>query len=115
MNNNTFWTQQEETIVLKNVENNSTNLRRSFEISSKQLGRTPSSISQHYYKKLRDKTAALNLYSVTGKVYGDNVKNSIRNASNIQQTLDGVEVIINELSVERLKAIVYDYVIGKIK
>jgi hypothetical protein len=115
MNNNTSWTQQEETIVLKNVENNSTNLRRSFEISSKQLGRTPSSISQHYYKKLRAKTAALNLYSVTGKVYGDNVKNSIRNAASIHETLNGVEVIINKLSVEDLKAIVYDYLTGKIK
>lgn len=43
------WSQAEEDILLKNIENNVTCLKKAFLLTSKELQRTPSACASHWY------------------------------------------------------------------
>ena len=71
-----LWTAQEEERLIANVENHVLCLTKAFEITSKEIGRTPGAVSGHWYQKTSMKCGRTLFATVSGKHVAVNRKNS---------------------------------------
>ena len=91
---NQRYTQQEEAVILKNIQENPGNLYASFEVSATQLGRDPKSVSVYYYNVMRKKledagTPAIAVASPEVAMLGKNAvrKQIVPNARTVRQAM----------------------------
>ena len=90
------WTEEEENILLKHINNNNYNILLGAELCSKELDRTKAAIIKQWYKNTRYKKAA---FVNIGNRGVSNVKNQKR-GTELPDTPDTFSFMINGMTVE---------------
>lgn len=70
------WSVQEEDRLIKNVENHVLCLSKAFEITSKELQRSPGAVANHWYSRTSTQCGRTLFATVSGKHVAVNRKNS---------------------------------------
>lgn len=70
------WTAQEEERLIANVEKHVLCLTKAFEITSKEIGRTPAAVSGHWYQRTSINCGRTLFMTASGKSVAVNRKNS---------------------------------------
>ena len=70
------WTDSEEQILIKNVEKHVLCLTKAFDLTSKEIGRSPGAVSGHWYQRTSVKCGRTLFATVSGKHVAVNRKNS---------------------------------------
>lgn len=70
------WTQADEDRLIKNVEKHVLCLTKAFEVTSKEIQRSPKAISAHWYQKTSKQCGRTLFATVSGKHVAVNRKNS---------------------------------------
>ena len=70
------WTQSDEDILIKNVEKHVLCLQRAFEITSKEVQRSPKAVAAHWYQRTSQQCGRTLFATVSGKHVAVNRKNS---------------------------------------
>lgn len=70
------WTQEEEDRLIHNVEKNVLCLTKAFELTSKEIQRTPSAIANHWYSRTSIQCGRTLFATISGKHVAVNRKNS---------------------------------------
>lgn len=91
------WTKKEDNIVLSYVKNYPNNLRAAFEEASKDIDRSPLSISVRYYKILKNENLAISVVSNTGVATLHNQKNARRDLKSNLSEEDIFEISMSNL------------------
>lgn len=69
------WTSGEEDILIKHIEDNVTNLKKAFEITSKEIQRSVPAIANHWYKNTSIHSGHCLFVTLSGKHISINRKN----------------------------------------
>jgi hypothetical protein len=91
------WTKKEDNIVLSYVKSYPNNLRAAFEEASKEIDRSPMSISVRYYKNIKDNNLAISVVSNTGVATLHNQKNARRDLKSNLSEDDIFEITMSNL------------------
>ena len=70
------WTQSDEDRLIKNVEKHVLCLQRAFEITSKEVQRSPKAVAAHWYQRTSQQCGRTLFATVSGKHVAVNRKNS---------------------------------------
>jgi hypothetical protein len=70
------WTQSDEDRLIKNVEKHVLCLQRAFEITSKEVQRSPQAVAAHWYQRTSQQCGRTLFATVSGKHVAVNRKNS---------------------------------------
>jgi RecB family endonuclease NucS len=71
-----FWSQADENILIKNVEKHVLCLQRAFEVTSKEVQRSPKAVAAHWYQRTSQQCGRTLFATVSGKHVAVNRKNS---------------------------------------
>lgn len=70
------WTQNDEDILIKNVEKHVLCLTKAFEVTSKEIQRSPKAVAAHWYSRTSMQCGKTLFMTVSGKHVAVNRKNS---------------------------------------
>ena len=70
------WTQNDEDILIKNVEKHVLCLTKAFEVTSKEIQRSPKAVAAHWYQRTSQNCGKTLFMTVSGKHVAVNRKNS---------------------------------------
>ena len=70
------WSQNDEDVLIRNVEKNVLCLARAFEVTSKEIQRSPKAVAAHWYQRTSQNCGKTLFMTVSGKHVAVNRKNS---------------------------------------
>ena len=70
------WSENDEDVLIRNVEKNVLCLARAFEVTSKEIQRSPKAVAAHWYQRTSQNCGKTLFMTVSGKHVAVNRKNS---------------------------------------